>query len=185
MSHIHIDKIMSSAQKRGLMSAKYFREGYSSGSQNGKSPKFHLYLKAHSFAGCYKGKETFPGCNLNEIHEIVPDIVIDEQNAVKEDQGWFTKQTIETPAEITLRVKDVIRELKDMHRSNPLQTIFISSHGCFLRYLICLLTDQKSMLPNCNLQCANNSLTILDMETKENIPAKTEYVDVRLVAYNL
>ena len=70
----------------------------------------------------------------------MPDIQIDEENSVSDTQGWYTKETVETYQECTLRVKEVIRELKEWHKENPDQTILMISHGCFLRCLKCVLT---------------------------------------------
>jgi len=47
---IKIDRIMCSAQKRAIMSAKYFREGYA---KEEEKPEVHLYLKGHEKGACH------------------------------------------------------------------------------------------------------------------------------------
>ena len=53
------------------------------------------------------------------MKNIVDDIIINEENAVDKEQGWFKKQTIETHEEILERVKDMIRHYKELHNKNP------------------------------------------------------------------
>lgn len=86
-----------------------------------------------------------------------------------------------------MRVKDVVRDLKELHKAadEPDQTVLIISHGGFVRYLMCILTGQHGLLPEARFHAMNNSITIVDTETKKNIPAKTEYVEARLVSYNV
>jgi phosphohistidine phosphatase SixA len=47
---IKIDRIMCSAQKRAIMSAKCFRDGYA---PEGEKPEVHLYLKGHEKGACH------------------------------------------------------------------------------------------------------------------------------------
>ena len=39
------------------------------------------------------------------------------------EEGWFKLKHLESKEEILERVKDVIRDLKEMHREDPNQTI--------------------------------------------------------------
>ena len=50
---------------------------------------------------------------------------------------------------------------------------------------MCILTGQHGLLPEARFHAMNNSITIVDTETKKNIPAKTEYVEARLASYNV
>ena len=56
------------------------------------------------------------------------------------EEGWFKLKHLESKEEILERVKDVIRDLKEMHREDPNQTILSISHGEFLLYLMSILT---------------------------------------------
>ena len=47
---IKLDRILCSAQKRAIMSAKYFRDGYA---QEGEKPEVELYLKGHEKGACH------------------------------------------------------------------------------------------------------------------------------------
>ena len=92
---------------------------------------------------------------------------------------------METTEEMLERIKEVLRDLKNMHHKNPDSTHLLISHGCFLRVLMCLLTNQQHMClgPNpASFQANNNSLTILDFATMEK---NERAVDVKLLAYNL
>lgn len=89
-------------------------------------------------------------------------------NEVADNEGWYKNQTIETHEECILRVKDVVRDLKELHKTAaaPDQTVLIISHGGFLRYLMCILTGQHGLLPEARFHAMNNSITIVDTETK-------------------
>ena len=75
------------------------------------------------------------------MEEIVGDIEIDEENQVSDTEGWFKLNHLETKEEINERVKDVLRDLKEMHKQDPNQTILSISHGEFLVYLMSILTN--------------------------------------------
>lgn len=129
--------------------------------------------------------KTHPGLNRKEVTEILPDIIIGEDQEITDDEGWYKKETIETTEELIERVKDVVRDFKEFHRKNPNETIVVISHGCFLRTLMSVLTAQHHLLPEARFHSNNNSLTILDLETMTSDKPPLEYVDVKLMAYNL
>ena len=140
-----ISSMTCSAQKRAILSGKYFREGYEKIS--GKKLDIKLLLKSHEIKGCYEKQKTFPGLNKKQIKSIIDDIIIDEENEVDEEEGWFKKDTIETDEEMLERVKDLIRYYKDLHNQNPDQTILSIAHGMTLRYLMAIITNQMNLLP--------------------------------------
>ena len=49
---INISKITCSGQKRAILSAKYFRNGYMENSEV-EQPKIHLFLKSHEARGIF------------------------------------------------------------------------------------------------------------------------------------
>ena len=85
-----------------------------------------------------------PGLTRKQIFKLCPDIVIDEKlkDIVKNDEGWFKRNTLEVPHDLLDRQKDLLRDLKEMHRAAPNETVLMISHGQFLASLMCLITGQ-------------------------------------------
>jgi hypothetical protein len=57
--------------------------------------------------------------NIEEVQKFVPGIKIDEKNQLLIDgNGWWKNQVAETNTESIARVKEVVKEFKEMHRTN-------------------------------------------------------------------
>ena len=83
------------------------------------------------------------------------------------------------------RAKELIKDLKEVHKANTNKDdIYLCiTHGYFLNQLLDLLTFNKSKI---NKQTpGNNSLTIVEFKDAVNEPQKLNYVDVRLLGYNV
>ena len=141
-----IDKIYCSAHKRAILSAKFFREGFFKFQEQNNIEKLPIHLKVniHELGGIYMGEKCFPGLNKKQVKELVNDIIIPEKEQIWDEKGWFQRETIEEEEELYDRIKEVIRDLKEMHRENSNQTILMISHGCFLRCLMQHLVNQQS-----------------------------------------
>ena len=62
------DKVLSSAFKRALLSAKLAREGYMKDQpENEVKPSVHLLVKAHEFKGVHMQGKIYPGLNREEV----------------------------------------------------------------------------------------------------------------------
>ena len=72
-----------------------------------------------------------------------------------------------------------------MHKKNPDQTILSVTHGYTLRYIMALVTNQLNLLPKNAIQACNNSISIVDFETKYNEKDKKEWIDIKMQSYNL
>ena len=66
------------------------------------------------------------------------------------DGGWFTRTTIETEAEMIDRIKECVKDIKEMAKESPDETVLMISHGCFLRALMLFMTNQHSSLKGSN-----------------------------------
>ena len=130
-----------------------------------------------------KGK-TYPGLNKKEMLELCPDLEVGREK-VTDTQGWFEGRNdhIETEEEMGERIKEVLREMKEWHRQNPNQVILCISHGCFLRMLMSILTQQTQKIGA--YQSANNSMTIVDFSDERNEGIDKNYVEARLMGYNI
>ena len=108
-------KILCSAHRRAILSAKLLREGFMGDESEGQPP-IQLFVKAHEYQGVHMKGKTYPGLNMKEIKEIVPDISADPNHEISDEKGWFERESMETGDQLTERVKEVIRDLKEMHK---------------------------------------------------------------------
>ena len=116
---IKFDGFVTSGHKRAIKSAILARESYlANSSEEGKTLPIKLYLRCHEISGVHMRGKTYPGLNKKEMLELCPDLVVDENQKVTDEEGWFTyaNDHIETGAEMIDRIKEVIREMKDWHR---------------------------------------------------------------------
>ena len=180
-----IDKVLCSGQKRAILTAKHWRQGYLESSKRGENVDIQLMVRCHERGGCYQGTKVFPGLNKIQMQELCEDIIVNEDQDVTDTKGWHeNRKEVETTAEFHERVKEVVRDWKEMHKFNKDKTFLCISHGCFLRVLMLTLTCQMSLLCD-NFHPKNNSLTILDFIDVKNPGTNTEYVDVKIQAFNL
>ena len=56
-----------------------------------------------------------PGMNVDQVKEIIPEIVIGEDEPIN-SEGWNFPPEIETKPQMLERIKFVIKDLKEMHR---------------------------------------------------------------------
>ena len=121
-----------------------------------------------------------PGLTKAQITELCPDI----KHGLDHEGPWneSTKE-VETPQQFEDRIKGLIREFKELHKKHPESTFVVISHGHVLRKILSLLTNQPKTCKD--YQSKNNSLTIVDFVSSKNEVANLEYIDVRLLAYNL
>ena len=139
-------------------------------------------VKAHECKGVYMQGKNYPGLSREEVLEIVPELVIDGDQPIN-DKGWYLQEHLETHEEMLLRVKEVVRLLKEQHRQTPDNTLLLISHCGFLEYLFALLTNQQPLLQSNDFSACNNSVTIVDLLNVST--QKSEFVEARLAAYNL
>ena len=185
---LKFSKIMCSAQKRALITAKLVRDGLNSVGKEGEEESkceqipIHLYVRGHEFQGTYLKNVAYPGLSTEEVKEVIPDIVIDENQKISE-LGWNIRDTVENHEEVAARIKDVIRDFKEEHKKNPDQTILLVSHGFFMKQLMIQLTSQQNLMPHCRFLSNNNSIMIVDFVTCQT--QQSSFVEARLQAYNL
>ena len=79
----------TSAHTRAILSTKHVLSEY-----NHKLP-VHIMLQIHETGGVYVKGKTFPGLNIKQIHELMPDIIIPEDCKLTE-KGWFMNEAPET-----------------------------------------------------------------------------------------
>mmetsp|Transcript_11356 Transcript_11356/g.19137 ORF Transcript_11356/g.19137 Transcript_11356/m.19137 type:complete len:139 (-) Transcript_11356:24-440(-) len=116
---------------------------------------------------------------------LCPDIDTESESAMPQEGGWQAiYDHIEDGGEMVERVKNIIRDLKEMHKQKPDQTVLVISHGHVLRSLMCILTNQLSKQSSSYI-CKNNSLTIVDFMTCMNVGKQHEYVESQLQCFNL
>lgn len=118
--------------------------------------------------------------------EILPDLIIDE-NQTFDEEGWWKSSSVETTQQCVERVKEVIKEFKELYRSNKDEykgkTLLAVTHGAFLNTLACVFTNNIAMADQDFFIPENNSVTILDIEEVKQGPK--EFVDCKLTALNL
>lgn len=120
--------------------------------------------------GVHMDGKCHPGLTRSQILEQCPDIIIDDslKEIINDEKGWFTRTTLETPRDLFERQKDLLRDLKEMHRSKPDETILMISHGQFLASFMLLITGQLNLHSVVGYIPRNNSLTIVDFTTQWN-----------------
>ncbi len=145
-----------------------------------------LKVKLHEKGGCYFAGKGRPGMSKAKVQELLPDIIIPENEPIDE-HGWWKSPEIENMEQCVARVKDIVKDFKEMYKSDREKyggkTFVAISHGSLLSTLACIFTNN---LANVNLECfipENNSLSILDfVEVKEG---QKDYIDCRLTAFNM
>ena len=184
---ITFDVLLTSAHKRALLSAKHILESY-------PEVPVQLMLKVHEHGGVYMQGKTYPGLNMTQAKEILPQLQIPDSEAAifgDEHSGWFKQDAPETIQESLLRVKESVRGFKQLAK-NELRdkTVLIVTHGQYLHYLTCILLgqcDQATVESDFYLPF-NNSLTIVDFDVHETPTQEVGYeerAEGRLVAHNL
>jgi broad specificity phosphatase PhoE len=98
-------------------------------------------MNCYGFGGVHKAGSIYEGLKRQEMVELCQNIIIDNSKFDSMESGWFKKQEVETKEEMIQRVKLVISELKQHHKSRPNETILMISHGSFLKQLMLMLTD--------------------------------------------
>ena len=137
---LKFDKILCSGLKRAILSAKLVRKGYTSHSDIQKEhPSIHLFIRAHEFRAVHEKGQIMGGLTREQVQEIIPDIKIAEDQKINE-KGWNFMETLETNEDLVERIKLFIKDLKDMHRQDPHQTVLLISHGHFLGIMLLMLT---------------------------------------------
>ena len=179
-NNISVDRMLVSAHKRALLSAKYVRAEY----QRDEIP-IELMLEIHEVGGVYQKSTTFPGLKKSEVLEILPELAIPEECRISEE-GWFSLDHPETVLEGLERAKEALRLFKEMARGEYAdKTLFVVSHGYFLSCLYSLIINQThdpGFIPH------NNSLAIVDFvsESYKNKNGEDQVkVEPRLKAFNL
>lgn len=136
---IKIDGVFSSAFKRALRSASYFREGYSE-----ESLPIKLMVKLHEKGGCQIKGQCKPGLNREQALQYVPDLQITDDQAIDE-VGWWKNETVETTEQCIARIKELMKDFKELYKSNREayqgKTFICISHGTFLNNLACVFTN--------------------------------------------
>ncbi|TNV73685.1 hypothetical protein FGO68_gene6310 [Halteria grandinella] len=184
---IKLDGIMTTAFLRSVKSAHFIREGYQGAEAGaGEGVEVRLFNKMHEKGGCYMAGQPKPGMSKQKTLEIMPDLVIDEKETI-DDEGWWKAEKVETTLQCIERVKEVIKEFKELYRDptqdNKNKTFLAVTHGAFLNTLACVFTnniasaDQDFFIPE------NNSVTILDIEEVQQ--NHKQFVDCKLTAFNL
>ena len=77
----------------------------------------------------------------------------------------------------------MIRDFKELHKETPDKTYVCISHGAFLKQLLALVTNQPKKHEFS--ACKNNSLTILEFTTERNEFQNLDYIQVKMLSYNL
>lgn len=65
------------------MTAKAVREGY------GTPADISLMVKLHEFKGCNEKGKTLPGLTKMEMHDLIEDFKVDDDQKVEENTGWY------------------------------------------------------------------------------------------------
>ena len=92
--------------------------------------------------------------------------MIIEESQIIDEKGWWKGDKIESSDQCTSRIKDLLKEFKEMFKANREalsgKTLVAIAHGTFLNNLACLFTNNVA---NAHLEFfipENNSMTILD-----------------------
>lgn len=111
---ITIDAIYSGPQKRALHSAQLLREHY------GKEElPVYLQVSAHEKGGCYLDGKGYPGMSKEEVLQLVPGIIVDDKNSLLiNENGWWKNELKENNEECTLRIKECIKDYKEIYKIN-------------------------------------------------------------------
>ena len=194
---VKVDRVMTTGHKRAIQSSQMVRDGYSNTTPNtSPSPTplpLSLYLKAHEFKGINADGQCACGLDAEQMKQICPDLNFGHEREAGElaassaGQGWFRKESIETLEELMERVKEVLREMRELHKKWANETILLVTHGHFITKVVAAVSCQNQAT-NFKTIPRNNSLTIIDFETKvipEGKSAGMEVVEMKLKAFNL
>jgi broad specificity phosphatase PhoE len=117
---------------------------------------------------------------------VLPDLVIDSARESIDEEGWWKSDRVETSQECVERVKEAVKELKDIYRAAPenrKKVYFAITHGAFLSTLGCVFTNNIDIANEDFFIPENNSIAILDFE--EVTQNHKTFVDCKLTAFNL
>ena len=143
---VKVDRVMTTGHKRAIQSSQMVRDGYTNTSPNtSPSPTplpLSLYLKAHEFKGINADGKCACGLDAEQMKQICPDLNFGHEREAGElaassaGQGWFRKESIETLEELMERVKEVLREMRELHKKWSNETILLITHGHFISKMV-------------------------------------------------
>lgn len=146
-------------------------------------------VQIHEEGGIYGGKREWnmPGFTRDQVKEIVPEMIIpEEQEKLIDDKGWWKQEHQETVDEVVARARESIACFKQMAKGECKGlTIFAVSHAWFLSELVYALLGQndETIKQNHSYAPHNNGLTIIDFDLYEGNDSVR--VQPKLVAHNL
>lgn len=177
--NIKIDKFYVSPHIKALKTLLYISKTY----DESNSIKKILFPICHEYGGIYDKSNVYTGLNEKEIKEIIPEIdtnIYCKEEGYNIENGWYTKDHIETKEELKERIKKCFNIFKNLasQSDNINKTIAIISHGNFLNYLfswyICSgKCDNETLLRTDNL-----SLSSLVIDEHKNI-------NIEFINYNI
>ena len=107
-------------------------------------------IRLHEKGGCYLQGESKPGLSKEQVLTIMPDLIIPESENINE-KGWYHHQQIEDITKCIARCKDLVRDFKELYRSNREKymgkTFVAISHGSLMSTLACTFTNNIPQAP--------------------------------------